>query len=443
MSKAIGNLVMHMSVDDTKVTPVINTMKQQLRDLNATWKANVEAAKAAGDTQEAARAKVEGLAQAVTKQKEILDSMNTIMRNTGQRTDDNALAYDKLSSNIGRAEAQYKNLTNQQQAALVALDKQETGIVDLNKSIKANDDLTQAQIKSLKLQGDEYEANKLKVESLKTKHQDLEEVQQKEEQILKNISARNGENSTAYTEQAAAVQKSKNALAENSAEIKKYSNLIDDNNVKMKELKSSYSTTKEAQDSYVTRLKAEGKVNEANIADLEKLKTAYSNLAQQYKIQVSQMNQAEPDSKAFKEVYTQANKTATEMSKLKEQASKTKIEINEMNPYGLSKIGGAFNTVGNSAKLMQDKATSAYQYIRRNAATVALAVVSIGGAFTKGVEGAAELQNSFTKTYNLAVTGGEKAAEATKNVSQMQKDGATLAVEYGKSQSDIAEGYHQ
>ena len=179
-SPAVGKgMVLHMSVDDKQVTPVINTMKQQLRDLNATWRANVDAAKAAGDSYEATRAKADGLTRAAEKQKEILDAMNTIMKNTGMRTDDNALAYDKLASSIERAESQYKNLTNQQQVAMTALERQETGIDELNRSIKANEDLTQAQIKALKQQGDEYAANELKVKSLEDKRKDLVEVEQK------------------------------------------------------------------------------------------------------------------------------------------------------------------------------------------------------------------------------------------------------------------------
>lgn len=443
MAKAVGNLVMHLTVDDSKVTPTINTMKQQLRDLNATWRANVEAAKAAGDTQEAARAKAEGLGLALLKQKEILDSMNTIMRNTGERTDSNALAYDRMTTSISRAEAQYKNLINQEQAALVILDKQETGIDELNRSIKANDDLTQAQIKSLKQQGDELGANELKVKSLKEKQQALNEVQEKEEQILKNVIARSGENSRAYTEQAAVVQNAKNNIAENNAELLKYNKRIESTTIQLKELKSSYSSIKEAQDSYITRLKAEGHQNEANVADLNKLKQAYANLGEQYKLQMTQLNSSSVGSKGYQEAYVAVNKTATEMARLASQSRNTQNEINKMNPYGISKIGTALNTVSDAGDLMGKKVVGAYQAIRRNAATIALSVGIAGGALLKGAQTAADIQNSFVKTNNLLVTGGEKQKTVTAQVAQMQKDGAKYATEYGYSQKSIADGYEE
>lgn len=443
MAKAIGNMVMHMTVDDSKVTPTINTMKQQLRDLNATWRANVDAAKAAGDSQEAARAKAEGLGLAMAKQKEILDTMNAIMRNTGERTDANANAYDRMASSITRAEAQYRNLTNQEQAALVILDKQETGIDELNRSIKANEELTQSQIKSLKLQGDEYGANELKVNSLKDKQQQLQEVQEKEEQILKNIVTRSGEGSRAYVEQAAAVQTAKNNIAENNAELLKYNKRIESTSVQLKELKSSYNLIKDAQDSYITRLKAEGHQNEANVADLNKLKSAYASLSEQYKLQMTQLNSSSVGSKGYQEAYVAANKTATEMARVASQSRNTQNEINKMNPYGISKIGTALNTVADAGDLMGKKVVGAYQAIRRNAATIALSVGVAGAALVKGAQTATDIENSYIKTNNLLVTGGEKQKDVTQQVAQMQKDGAKYATEYGYSQQSIADGYQE
>ena len=443
-SPAVGKgMVLHMSVDDKQVTPVINTMKQQLRDLNATWRANVDAAKAAGDSYEATRAKADGLTRAAEKQKEILDAMNTIMKNTGMRTDDNALAYDKLASSIERAESQYKNLTNQQQVAMTALERQETGIDELNRSIKANEDLTQAQIKALKQQGDEYAANELKVKSLEDKRKDLAEVEQKEQEILNKVTERYGENSRATIEQATQLQNVKNQITDTSQELARYSTRIDENHVKLKETKSAYSSIKEAQDSYITRLRAEGKENEANVADINKLRDAYKSLGEQYKLQTNIMKSEVSGSDGFKKAYIDANKTATEMARVSKQAVETQKEINNMNPYGISKIGGAFNDVAKASEYMQSKVTGAYQYIRRNAATVALSIGVVGGALAKGAQNATELENSYIKTNNLLVTSGEKQAEVTRHVAQMQKDGASFATEYGYSQIKVADGYQE
>ena len=43
----------------------------------------------------------------------------------------------------------------------------------------------------------------------------------------------------------------------------------------------------------------------------------------------------------------------------------------------------------------------------------------------------------------MLTTGGEKAAEATKNVAKMQAEGKEMSVQYGVSQQKIADGYQE
>lgn len=74
--------------------------------------------------------------------------------------------------------------------------------------------------------------------------------------------------------------------------------------------------------------------------------------------------------------------------------------------------------------------------------TKALAVT---GAVTAGaavaLKTATNLQNRYKVINNLAVTGGEKQAEVTKNVAAMQRDGTKYSDAYGVSQKKIGEGY--
>ena len=47
----------------------------------------------------------------------------------------------------------------------------------------------------------------------------------------------------------------------------------------------------------------------------------------------------------------------------------------------------------------------------------------IGAATVDGAQKASNLQNAYVKTFNLLTTGGEKAAEATKNRSEERRVG--------------------
>lgn len=81
--------------------------------------------------------------------------------------------------------------------------------------------------------------------------------------------------------------------------------------------------------------------------------------------------------------------------------------------------------------------------MRQNALLATGAVSTVGGAMVYGAQKASELQDSYLKTTNLLVTGGEKVSEVTHNVSKMQSDGAIMSVKYGVSQSKIADAYQE
>lgn len=78
--------------------------------------------------------------------------------------------------------------------------------------------------------------------------------------------------------------------------------------------------------------------------------------------------------------------------------------------------------------------------IAHSSRAASLAATAAIGA---SIKGAMNLQDSYKRTNNLLTTGGENAAEAQRNVNQMQKDGARYSAKYGVSQKSIADGYQE
>lgn len=72
-------------------------------------------------------------------------------------------------------------------------------------------------------------------------------------------------------------------------------------------------------------------------------------------------------------------------------------------------------------------------------ATIATAAVAAGAGVA--LKTATDLQNRWKTITNLAVTGGEKQSEATKNVAKMQQDATKYSDTYGISQKKIGLGY--
>lgn len=88
----------------------------------------------------------------------------------------------------------------------------------------------------------------------------------------------------------------------------------------------------------------------------------------------------------------------------------------------LTKVGNSMLEVGQKSKVMS---------------------AAMGGALAYGVTQSAKLQNRYKVITNLLTTGGEKAAEATRNVKRMQQQSLGISNKYGVSQQQIGKGYEE
>ncbi|KAA8369795.1 phage tail tape measure protein [Leuconostoc carnosum] len=212
-------------------------------------------------------------------------------------------------------------------------------------------------------------------------------------------------------------------------------------------LQSEYKQMNSVSSSYVARLKAEGKERQANIGQANTLKSSLSNLSQQYVKQADELKRIESSSGTASEAYrkqsVRVNNTATDIAKMKNEVKSAQREVNRANPYGFSKFSSGANVAYRASEKMSKGFKAATQKAKDFARSSSLVALGIGAVSVKGAQVASNLQESYVKTLNLATTGGEKYAEATKNIAQMQKDGAKYSVEYGKSQEAIAGGYQE
>jgi len=88
----------------------------------------------------------------------------------------------------------------------------------------------------------------------------------------------------------------------------------------------------------------------------------------------------------------------------------------------LTKVGNSMLEVGQKTKVLS---------------------AAMGGVLAYGVSQAAKLQNRYKVITNLLTTGGEKAAEATRNVKRMQQQSLGISNKYGVSQQQIGKGYEE
>ncbi len=136
------------------------------------------------------------------------------------------------------------------------------------------------------------------------------------------------------------------------------------------------------------------------------------------------------------------SKQATRVNKLKSTIASYSVTAEK-----------SFKKVGNATKadtLSIDSVTRKYnrlsgasQKLRNTGSSMLSTTLSVGAGFIYAAKQASTLENSYRMTNNLLVTGGEKSAQATKAVTDMQKDGEKYSIKYGKSMTSIAGGYQE
>ena len=183
-------------------------------------------------------------------------------------------------------------------------------------------------------------------------------------------------------------------------------------------------------------------------AEVSGLSTSYAKQTEIYRAQVTELKRLEAaegtSSEALVKQKTRVNEAGSALLTYRNKLIEANLALTKIQPFNPDNIvGKSLNTVYQTTEKATTAMAAGYQKVKNAAYQSAFGIAAIGAAAIKGSQMAADLQESYIRTTNLAVTGGEEVAEVTKNVAQMQKDGAQYSVEYGKSQKEIAEGYQE
>ncbi|MBE4727705.1 phage tail tape measure protein [Leuconostoc suionicum] len=334
-------------------------------------------------------------------------------------------------------------------ATSIALDtlKATNSLRGLNDAVTSVKNAWKAQEAAAKSSGDYLKASQERYNGLsremEAQKNKITELQQRQ----KGLDTSTKEGAESFLKYERNIQQANQKLASLESQQQRAKSSMEYQTSGLAKLQQEYKQMNQVSDSYVNRLKAEHNTRAANITSANNMKASLSNLSQQYVKQSEELKKIEQASgsasDAYKRQAVRVNETATNVANMKNELKLTQAEVNLANPYGLSKYASGANGAYRAAEKMGNGFRTAGQKIKDMAYSSSIAIVGIGAVSIKGAQAATNLQESYVKTLNLATTGGEKAAEAQKNVNQMQKDGAKYSVQYGKSQQAIAEGYQE
>lgn len=317
----------------------------------------------------------------------------------------------------------------------------------LTSAVSAATNAWKAQEAALRSVGDNTGAAKAKFEGLgevierqKSKIAELEDRQ-------KGLNTENKQDAETYLKLQKQIDSANRVMESYSAQQKRAEESVKLHESGILALNDKMRISESATNAYVQRLKAEGNETKSNAAKLTGYKNSLVSLNELMGKETSELSRLKSEqgesSEAYKKQATRVDELGTRIAETRTKTSKLQQTIDKVNPTGFNKLDRGIDKVKNKASTMNEKINSGFSKMKNAAVSASYGIVSIGAVAVSGAKKASELQNSYKQTFNLMITGGEKAAEAQKNVNKMQSDGAKYSVQYGVSQSKIADGYQE
>jgi tape measure domain-containing protein len=356
----------------------------------------------------------------------------------------NATMSTEISLNTIEASKSIKHLTQLVSSATSAWKAQEAQLKS------AGDTLGAAQAKYDGL-GDAIKRQQAKIESLKREQSDL-----------KGNTAETAEQYLKYQRQ---IDQATTKLASMESQQQKAKSSLDYYKSGLAGLQQQFRQQNEASETYIKRLQAEGKENEANAEKSKHLKSSIENLTNQYKIQESMLEKVAAESGKTSDKYLLQKKrldeTATSLANAKNEQEKLNEEFRKANPTFFDKIKAKARESANEMQSLTEKATHtnsvlgsfreklSFGAVAGLAQTAIQGVTSTLSGMTGEVMNTSDAIEKFQSTMNFAGKTKEETEEATKlfkkyaddtvyDLNDITNTGAQLAANGIKSYKELA-----
>jgi len=196
-----GDFNTRISLDGEQSVQTLRSLKSEVSGLTSAWKAQETQLKTAGDNLGAAKVKYDGLSDSVNKQKDYLSQLKNEQAQIDQSTNKGAESYAKLGTQIQQANSKLASMESQQAKAKESWKYYESGVADSQKALKQITETSQSYVTRLQAEGREEEANKVKMNGLKSSYSEMQSLYEKQTSELQRIASESGKTSDAYHKQ--------------------------------------------------------------------------------------------------------------------------------------------------------------------------------------------------------------------------------------------------
>lgn len=229
----VGDFNTRISLDGEQPIQTLKSLKNEVSSATSAWKAQVAELKSAGDQLGAAKAKYEGLGDALKKQQSLLErnkselnSLKEAQAKVDTTTEKGRNEYERYSKEIATAERNVANattriakLSQQQEKARNSLDYYKSGLASAQSELKKITESSNAYVGRLEAEGKHEEANKAKLSGLSREYDKLNQVYKIQSNELSKIASEAGKSSEAYRRQKVRVDETATSLAKTKSEM--------------------------------------------------------------------------------------------------------------------------------------------------------------------------------------------------------------------------------
>lgn len=219
MAKVQNEMATRITIDSIGAVKSYKALTDAVKASMNAWKASEVQLKSAGQYQEAAKAKVEGLTKSIDLQKGKLGELKARQQDIDKSTKEGQEAYFKLENQIASATKQLGNYEGQLKRAKSSATYYTSGLAELQKGYKQSTNASKAYTDRLEAEGKQAEAGKAKLAGLKQSYANLYAQLKLQKDELTKVASESGLTSEKYAKQRVRVEETTTAMAKQKSEV--------------------------------------------------------------------------------------------------------------------------------------------------------------------------------------------------------------------------------
>ncbi|WP_304249022.1 tape measure protein [Limosilactobacillus gastricus] len=208
-----------ITIDTVQAANSMKSFRDAISASTNSWKAMETSLKSAGNYQQAAAERVKGLTNTIEIQKQRISELRERQSGLDKSTQQGAQQFIKLENQISNANKTLAGYEGQLSKAKSSSTYYSSGLSELQRQYKLNSDASKTYVGRLQAEGRSSDAEKAKLEGLKTSYKNLQDQLSIQNSELGKIERTNGKTSNSYVKQKMRVDQTKTSISQLKTQI--------------------------------------------------------------------------------------------------------------------------------------------------------------------------------------------------------------------------------